>query len=74
LAREARRQFRSKKVRISSNKRTMILIIKSILTGATVGLIFGLLKLPIPAPSALAGVLGVAGIYIGFVIAKLIIK
>jgi len=39
-----------------------------LLTGLAVGCLFSLFRLPIPAPSALAGILGVVGIYIGFVI------
>jgi XapX domain-containing protein len=33
--------------------------------GIVVGLIFSFLKLPLPAPPALAAVMGVAGIYFG---------
>ncbi|WLR61697.1 XapX domain-containing protein [Guptibacillus hwajinpoensis] len=36
------------------------------LTGFLVGLIFALLKLPIPAPPAFAGIAGIVGIYLGF--------
>lgn len=39
-----------------------------LLTGLIVGCLFSLFRLPIPAPSALAGILGIVGIYIGFVI------
>lgn len=35
------------------------------LTGVAVGVFFSLLKLPLPAPPALAGVLGIVGIYLG---------
>jgi len=35
-------------------------------TGLIVGIIFSLLKLPIPAPNALAGILGIIGIFIGY--------
>ena len=35
------------------------------LTGVAVGVLFSLLKLPLPAPPALAGVLGIVGIYLG---------
>jgi len=35
-------------------------------TGIAVGIIFSLFKLPIPAPNALAGVLGIIGIFIGY--------
>lgn len=36
------------------------------LTGFLVGLIFAILKLPIPAPPAFAGIAGIIGIYLGF--------
>ncbi len=39
--------------------------ISALLVGIAVGAFFTLIKLPIPAPNALSGVLGVAGIYIG---------
>ncbi|MFC0525198.1 XapX domain-containing protein [Pontibacillus salicampi] len=41
-------------------------VIISLLTGFIVGFVFALLKLPIPAPPALAGVMGIVGIYAGF--------
>jgi XapX domain-containing protein len=34
-------------------------------TGAFIGVLFSLLKLPIPAPPVLSGVMGIAGIYLG---------
>ena len=36
------------------------------LLGALVGLLFALAGLPVPAPSSLAGVLGVAGLWAGW--------
>lgn len=41
-------------------------VILALLTGVIVGFIFALLKLPIPAPPALAGVTGIVGVYLGF--------
>lgn len=41
-------------------------VILALLTGIVVGFIFALLKLPIPAPPALAGVTGIVGVYLGF--------
>ncbi|WP_108022261.1 XapX domain-containing protein [Melghirimyces profundicolus] len=38
----------------------------SALTGLIVGFLFALLRLPIPAPNALPGVLGIIGIYLGY--------
>jgi XapX domain-containing protein len=42
--------------------------VKPLLTGLLVGIIFAALKLPIPAPSAFAGIVGIFGIYLGFVL------
>ncbi|WP_449538101.1 XapX domain-containing protein [Ferdinandcohnia sp. Marseille-Q9671] len=41
-------------------------VIIALFTGLIVGFVFALLKLPIPAPPALAGVTGIIGIYLGF--------
>ncbi len=49
-------------------------IILSFLTGFVVGLIFSLLKLPIPAPPNLAGVMGIIGIFLGYIIWKFLEK
>lgn len=46
----------------------LILMIKSLLTGLIVGIIFAALKLPIPAPHAFAGIMGIIGIYLGFIL------
>ncbi|MEG6617435.1 DUF1427 family protein [Peptococcaceae bacterium 1198_IL3148] len=43
--------------------------IYALFTGAVVGLLFAKLKLPIPAPPTLAGVLGIVGIFLGYLIA-----
>jgi len=48
-------------------------IILALITGLIVGFIFKLVKLPIPAPSALAGVVGIVGIYYGAKLAELAI-
>jgi len=48
----------------------LLVYLKSILTGVAVGAIFALLKLPIPAPTAFAGILGITGIFLGYVIAQ----
>lgn len=44
-------------------------IAKAFLVGAAVGVLFGFLKLPVPAPTALAGVVGIFGIFAGYFIA-----
>ncbi|MFD1735131.1 XapX domain-containing protein [Bacillus salitolerans] len=41
-------------------------VILALLTGIIVGFLFALLRLPIPAPPALAGVTGIVGVYLGF--------
>ncbi len=46
----------------------MDILIKALLTGLLTGIVFAFFKLPIPAPTALAGVLGVVGIYVGYVL------
>lgn len=40
-------------------------VILSLLTGAVVGFLFTLFRLPIPAPPALAGIAGIVGVYLG---------
>ena len=52
----------------------MIELFKAFGVGAVVGIIFSLLKLPIPAPPVLAGILGIAGIYAGMIIVQLFVK
>ena len=42
-----------------------MVVFYALLTGFIVGILFTALKLPLPAPNALAGVLGIAGIYLG---------
>lgn len=41
-------------------------VLLAILAGAIVGFLFGVIKLPIPAPPALPGVMGIFGVYLGF--------
>ena len=43
----------------------MIEILLALIVGIVVGIIFSACKLPVPAPPALAGVIGIAGIYLG---------
>ena len=47
-------------------------MIFSFITGILVGAIFSLLKMPIPAPNNISGILGIVGIFIGMVIINLI--
>ncbi|MBI2121857.1 MAG: DUF1427 family protein [Candidatus Sungbacteria bacterium] len=46
----------------------MLLLIKSLATGFITGLVFAFFRLPIPAPGVLAGVVGIVGIYLGYVL------
>ncbi|MDR0646199.1 MAG: DUF1427 family protein [Elusimicrobiota bacterium] len=46
----------------------MKMLILSTITGIIVGALFTFFKLPLPAPNALAGILGIAGMYLGYVI------
>ncbi|WP_323676738.1 XapX domain-containing protein [Halorubellus sp. PRR65] len=41
-------------------------IVFATLTGLIAGAVFALVDAPIPAPPALAGVMGIVGIYVGF--------
>ncbi|NSL52995.1 XapX domain-containing protein [Calidifontibacillus erzurumensis] len=41
-------------------------VLLSLISGGIVGFLFAWLKLPIPAPPALAGVTGIVGVYLGF--------
>ena len=45
----------------------------AVVAGASMGFVFALLRLPIPAPPTLAGVLGIIGIAIGYYLASRII-
>lgn len=40
-------------------------LILSLVTGAVVGILFTVLRLPLPAPPVLSGILGIVGIYLG---------
>lgn len=44
-------------------------VLLSLLTGFVLGLIFSRLKLPIPAPPSLAGLMGIVGIFLGYIAA-----
>jgi XapX domain-containing protein len=41
-------------------------ILLAFISGLVVGFLFALIKLPIPAPPALAGVMGIFGVYAGY--------
>lgn len=40
-------------------------VLIAVATGAFVGVLFSVLKLPLPAPPVISGVAGIAGIYLG---------
>ncbi|WP_217586139.1 XapX domain-containing protein [Lentibacillus saliphilus] len=48
----------------------MKLVVRSLVAGFLLGVIFSLLRLPIPAPPNLPGVMGVVGVFVGFIIVK----
>ncbi len=41
-------------------------ILLALLAGIIVGIVFKLIKLPIPAPPVLSGIMGIVGIYLGY--------
>ncbi|MHB9146626.1 MAG: XapX domain-containing protein [Symbiobacteriia bacterium] len=44
-------------------------LVLALVTGAVAGFAFGKLHLPVPAPPTLAGILGIAGLAIGYALA-----
>jgi XapX domain-containing protein len=42
----------------------------ALVAGVGVGFLFAKLRLPVPAPPSLAGILGILGITLGFIIGK----
>lgn len=42
--------------------------------GIAVGLLFGLVKLPIPAPPTLSGIMGITGIFLGYKISQYVMQ
>lgn len=49
-------------------------IILSLVAGLSVGILFKFLKLPLPAPPVLAGVLGIVGVYLGGIVGEWILN
>tara|TARA_Y100000766_G_scaffold112393_2_gene96334 strand:- start:3305 stop:3505 length:201 start_codon:yes stop_codon:yes gene_type:complete len=49
----------------TTSRKTMIEILFALIVGIVVGIIFSACKLPVPAPPAIAGVIGILGIYLG---------
>lgn len=40
------------------------------ITGMIVGAVFGYFRLPIPAPPTLSGIMGIVGIFLGYLLIK----
>lgn len=40
-------------------------VLLALLAGAIVGIVFSVIKLPLPAPPVLSGIAGIVGIYLG---------
>jgi len=49
-------------------------LLLSLLAGIIVGVVFKLVKLPVPAPPVLAGIMGILGIYLGSIGADRLIE
>ena len=49
---------------------TYIQIGLALIVGLVIGVIFSLLKLPIPAPDNIEGIIGIVGIFIGMILVK----
>ncbi|KFZ32561.1 XapX domain protein [Anoxybacillus flavithermus] len=49
-------------------------VLLSLLAGLVVGILFKFLRLPLPAPPVLAGMMGVFGVYLGGVVADWLMK
>lgn len=47
-------------------------IFLALLAGVICGLLFRAIKLPVPAPSALPGIMGIVGIFIGYKMIELV--
>ncbi|GAB7008761.1 XapX domain-containing protein [Halorubrum trueperi] len=45
---------------------TPVLTVAALVVGVTVGALFAFLRVPIPAPPELPGVIAIVGIYLGF--------
>lgn len=48
--------------------------ILALVAGLGVGILFRLLRLPLPAPPVLAGVLGIVGVYLGGILAERLLE
>ena len=51
-----------------------MLMLESLLTGVAVGAVFAYLKLPAPAPLELEGILGIVGVWAGYVLISMLVQ
>ncbi len=49
-------------------------VLLALFSGLVVGGFFSILRLPIPAPQNIAGIMGILGIFLGYLTVKLILK
>jgi len=49
-------------------------MVLSLISGVLVGAIFAVIRLPIPAPQTVAGVMGIVGIFLGYLLVRSYIK
>lgn len=49
-------------------------IVLSLIAGIVIGIVFKAMRLPLPAPPVLAGVMGIFGVYFGGIIASWLYK
>lgn len=61
-------------ISIESRVKLMNEVILATLAGFVVGVLFSAIKLPIPAPPVLSGVMGIVGVYLGGVAYQWIIE
>jgi len=49
-------------------------ILLSLLMGCVTGFLFSLFNLPVPAPPTLAGVMGIVGLFLGYILGQFLGK
>ncbi len=45
-------------------------LVVSLLVGVAMGVVFGVMRLPVPAPATLSGVIGILGVFLGYRIVR----
>ena len=43
-------------------------LVKALIVGLVVGIVFAVMKLPTPAPPAFAGIVGILGMFLGYLL------